>query len=275
MARLGRDDDHPAPAGPVGELLRQFAGQRFRRAGFERRFRAVPSSKRTSRTSRSSALLMPRSRFSAASATSSSKLASVAQRDAGFFGARDRLVRRQFGRRASPARRRGGAAWRPSRHLVRRLPRVQVFRACCEACAARRAATRRCRARVAAASGSPRRASADRRRRRCAPAPSRRRRAAGRRPSTSSMPLSSICQVRARTRIESLAAKSRPRVRSVSVSETSSAERRHDFHPGDEMGELGEVAEHHGGIGAGIVLVAQFRQARAAGRRASAPRTDR
>ncbi len=52
-------------------------------------------------------------------------------------------------------------------------------------------------------------------------------------------------------------------------------ERRNDFDPGDEMGEFGEVAEHHGGIGAGIVLVAHFGQARAADRRASAPRTGR
>ena len=41
--------------------------------------------------------------------------------------------------------------------------------------------------------------------------------------STSGMPLSSICQVRAKTRIESLVAKARPRVRSASVSDTSSA----------------------------------------------------
>ena len=41
--------------------------------------------------------------------------------------------------------------------------------------------------------------------------------------STSAMPLSSICQVRDSTRIDSLAAKARPRVRSASVSETSSA----------------------------------------------------
>ena len=41
--------------------------------------------------------------------------------------------------------------------------------------------------------------------------------------STSPMPLSSICQVRASTRIDSLVAKARPRVRSASVSDTSSA----------------------------------------------------
>jgi hypothetical protein len=39
-------------------------------------------------------------------------------------------------------------------------------------------------------------------------------------------------------------------------------DRRHDLHPGDEMGEFGEVGEHHRGIGAGIVLLAQLGERR-------------
>ena len=39
-------------------------------------------------------------------------------------------------------------------------------------------------------------------------------------------------------------------------------DRRHDFDAGHEMGELGEIGQHHRGIGAGVVLVAQLAQRR-------------
>ena len=76
--------------------------------------------------------------------------------------------------------------------------------------------------------------------------------------------MSSICQVRDSTRIDSFAAKARPRVRSASASETIVGDRRHDLHARDEMGELGEIGEHHRRIGAGVVLVAQFASSAAA-----------
>jgi hypothetical protein len=75
--------------------------------------------------------------------------------------------------------------------------------------------------------------------------------------------LSSICQVRDNTRIDKFCvAKARPRTRSASDSDTSSAVAGTIFHAGDEMGEFGKIAQHHAGIGAGIVLVAQFLEAR-------------
>ena len=75
------------------------------------------------------------------------------------------------------------------------------------------------------------------------------------------MPLSSICQARDSTRIDSAAANARPRVRSASPSEIVVGDRRHDLDAGDEMGELGEVGQHHRRIGAGVVLLAQLARA--------------
>ena len=228
----------------------------LRRARLERDFER-PSSKRTSRTSRSSAALQRRGRASRRRARPdprSSRARAPAQRSR----RRARIAR--AARRWRRARRRAHARGPPRGMSARGIPDAPASRArrAGDVAAADAAPAPLPREQLRRASGSLRPASADRRRRRCAPAPSRRRRAAGRRPATSAMPLSSICQVRARTRIDSFAAKSRPRVRSASVSETSSASAGTIFTPRDEMGELGEIAEHHRRIGAGVVLLAQF-----------------
>ena len=75
---------------------------------------------------------------------------------------------------------------------------------------------------------------------------------------TSGMPFSSICQARDSTRIDSASANSAPRVRSSSVSDASLGGRRHEAQPGDEMGEIGKVGQHHRRVGAGVVLRAEL-----------------
>ena len=75
------------------------------------------------------------------------------------------------------------------------------------------------------------------------------------------MPLSSICQVRERTRIDSAAAK-RAAARAFRFAQRNIVgDRRHDLDASDKMGELGDIGQHHQRIGADIVLLAQLLQA--------------
>ncbi len=75
---------------------------------------------------------------------------------------------------------------------------------------------------------------------------------------TSAMPLSSICQVRDSTRIDSAVAKARPRLRSASLSEISSATAGTIFTRVTKCVNSARSASTIDGIGAGIVLVAQL-----------------
>ena len=74
---------------------------------------------------------------------------------------------------------------------------------------------------------------------------------------TSAMPLRSICQVRDSTRMDSDAASARPRVRSASPA-IRRLPPRNDLYARDEVGELGEVGQHHRRISADVVLLTQF-----------------
>ena len=75
---------------------------------------------------------------------------------------------------------------------------------------------------------------------------------------TSGRPLNSICQVRESTRIDSAAAKARPRVRSASASERSSATAGTIFTRVTKWVNSARSVEHHCRVGAGVVLVAQL-----------------
>ncbi len=101
---------------------------------------------------------------------------------------------------------------------------------------------------------------ADRRHRRYAPAPSRR--AATGRPEacTSPTPLSSICQVRDSTRIDNCAANSRPRLRSASDSDTSSATEGTTFTRVTKWVNSARSLRITPGVGADVVLLAQLGQ---------------
>ena len=74
------------------------------------------------------------------------------------------------------------------------------------------------------------------------------------------MPFSSICQVRDSTRIDSCAAKARPRVRSASDSDTSSATAGTTFTRVTKWVNSARSVSTTAGIGADIVLLAQFLQ---------------
>jgi hypothetical protein len=65
--------------------------------------------------------------------------------------------------------------------------------------------------------------------------------------------LSNICQVRDSTRSDNACAKALGLRQRDVVGDS-----RHDFDAGDEMGEFGEIAQHHAGIGADVVLRPQF-----------------
>ena len=75
---------------------------------------------------------------------------------------------------------------------------------------------------------------------------------------TSEMPLSSICQARDSTRIDSWAAKARPRVRSASDSDTSSATAGTTLTRVTKCVNSARSRKHHRRIGADVVLLAQF-----------------
>ena len=79
---------------------------------------------------------------------------------------------------------------------------------------------------------------------------------------TSPMPLSSICQVRDSTRIDSFVGEGAAAHALGFRQRHVVGDRGHDLHAGDEMGELGEVAQHHRRIGADVVLLAQLLQRR-------------
>ena len=68
--------------------------------------------------------------------------------------------------------------------------------------------------------------------------------------------------MRESTRIESFVGKGAP-ARALGLGQRHVVgDRRHDLHARDEMGELGEIGEHHRRIGAGVVLVAQLGERR-------------
>ena len=162
-----------------------------------------PGRKCTRRTCSSSACFSFKSRFASASATRSSKLLRSAT------GAGWRAPMRGSATGAGSALRRARACGGIGAGDGARRHRCSWVR---------RAARRH---RPSGASGRP--AAADRRRRRAAPAPCRRRRAAAGSTRTSSWPLSSICQARASTGMESRAASSVARARSASLAEASAA----------------------------------------------------
>ena len=79
---------------------------------------------------------------------------------------------------------------------------------------------------------------------------------------TSVIPLSSICQVRESTRMESFSAKPRPRMRSTSISAGSSATAGTIFTRVTKCVNSARSVEHDRGIGADVVLVAQLGERR-------------
>ena len=170
---------------------------------------------RTRRTSFSSAALIGRSRFSAASATTSANVASLivgaacgcgAGDDAGI-GCRIAASAPDDGMRGADAGIGGLGARDGLRLGGAALPRLAFAAA---RCAVERADDFVGRRQVGGI-GNPHHA------------PFRRRPQDASRPCTSVMPLSSICHIRDSTRIESFDAKSRPRSRSVSLSALLSA----------------------------------------------------
>ena len=75
---------------------------------------------------------------------------------------------------------------------------------------------------------------------------------------TSVMPLSSICHIRDSTRIDSFAAKSRARTRSVSPKATLSAVAGTTFTRVTKLTNSARSRQHHDRIGADVILLAEF-----------------